>query len=117
MAAYIILFILSVGLIISSAFTVSSAKKYLRSPAENCFGITRDRFYVSLIFFIFMLAVLAYMLIPDFGSTMFIWLMIAFQLETEFWIVPVLFFGSLTASFILWICSAAWYSKALKAAP
>ena len=117
METYIILFVLSVGVIIVSAFVLSAAKKYLRSPDQGCFAALRDRFIISLFFFLPMLAVLAFMLFTDFMGTtrslLFLFLLLC--TGTVHSMIPLLFFGSLVAAVYLWICGKVRYSKARKA--
>ena len=116
MAAYIILFVLSVGVIITSPFIVSSAKKYLRSSDKSSFAAVRVRFRISLFLFIPLLAVLAFMLIFDFGRTVYTFLLLyMYMVDTVYWIMPLLFLGSLISAAVLWIYSADLYREANKA--
>lgn len=114
MAAYIILFVLSVGVIIASPFLISSAKKYLRSSDKSSFAAVRVRFRISLFLFIPLLAVVAFMLIFDFGRTVYTFLLLYIMVDTVHWIMPLLFFGSLISAAFLWIYGADLYREANK---
>lgn len=115
MAAHIILLILSAGIIVSSAIVLSAVKKYLRSSDKSCFDAAGRRFRISRILFFLLLAVLAFMLIFDLERTAFAWiLMYVYMIDTEYWIIPLLYFSTLITAAFLWIYSALQYSEAHK---
>ena len=116
MAPHIILLILSVGIIVSSAIVLSAVKKYRFSPDKSCFDAARKRFRISRILFFLLLAVLAFMLIFDLERTAYVWLLLYIYLtDTEHWIIPLLYIGTLVCAAFLWIYGAAEYSEAHKA--
>ena len=116
MAPHIILFVLAVAVIVTSAMVLLSVKKYFSSSDQSRFAAARKRFRKSRILFILLLAVLAFMLIFELERSAYVWLlMYYYMIDTEYWIIPLLYLGSLVAAAFLWIYSALQYSDAHKA--